>query len=179
MANKHWITLIGFTSTGKSTIGYALAGKMRHKFVDLDRLIEERAERETGKPRTCRQIYLEDGAEQFTKTEFDSLLSLNTAEKLILATGGATPLNDAAAKILVANGTVVYLTAKPETIFQRMSKKGLPAYLRDDPTVENLKRHFDKRDPIYRSIADIILDTENQTPEEIAASLYETLIPLI
>ncbi|MBL8027424.1 MAG: AAA family ATPase [Fibrobacteres bacterium] len=179
MADKNWVPLIGFTSTGKSTIGKLLASKLNLPFIDLDRLIEERLERETGKTRPCRQIYLEDGAEQFTKKEYEALLSIDSAKRLILATGGATPLKESAAKILTDYGTIVYLTAKPETIFRRMEKKGLPAYLRDDPTVENLKRHFDKRDPVYRSIADIILDTEAKTPDEIATALYETVIHLI
>jgi len=170
-----WISLIGFTSTGKSTVGKLLAQKANIEFRDLDRVLEEISFKETRKQRTCREIFTEEGAESFINRELHALNSLKNNSKIVLATGGATPLKKEAADLLEKNGTVIYLTATPETIFERMKEKGIPAYLQSDPTIENLRSHFLKRDPVYRALADIILDTEGHTPEELANDLFSAI----
>jgi shikimate kinase len=170
-----WISLIGFTSTGKSTVGKLLAQKANIEFYDLDRVLEEMVYKETGKQRTCREIFTEEGADAFRIRELNALNSLQTYPKIVLATGGAAPLKKEVAELLEMNGTVIYLTATPETIFERMKDKGLPAYLHSDPTIENLRNHFSLRDPVYRALADIILDTEGHTPEELANDLFSSI----
>jgi shikimate kinase len=170
-----WISLIGFTSTGKSTIGKLFASYASLNFLDLDTVLEEMAFTETNKKRSCREIFAMEGRESFTKRELAALNHLKNESSIVLATGGATPLDSKAARLISEQGTVVYLTATPETIFSRMQEKGLPVYLQNDPTIENMKRHFAQRDPVYRSLADIILNTEGLTPDVIAKDLLEAV----
>ncbi len=172
-----WISLIGFTSTGKTSVGNELARISSRPFIDLDRVVEELFLAKNGKSLSCREIYAEKGASNFAAFELEALNHVISLKKaFVIATGGATPLNGQSAKLLKLNGHIVYLTATPETIFARMQNKGVPLYLRDDPTVGNLQKHLLIRDPVYRSISDITVNTENRDPLPIAVEVHKLLM---
>ncbi len=169
------IILIGFTSSGKSTVGQALAAALGYDFEDLDRVLEQQYTAESGETGTCREIFIRHGREIFTEYEHKALLSLQNRQHLVLSTGGATPLQERNQGVLNNLGYIVYLQASPEVAYQRMAVKGLPAYLRDDPTLANLQRVWRERHPVYERVADVVIDVDQNAVNTIVAEILDEL----
>ena len=68
---------------------------------------------------------------------------------------------------------IVYLRPTAEVIFNRFKAKGIPAYLEDDPTLENLSRIYKQRDGIYKELASYIIDTSNLSVDEAARQVIK------
>jgi len=160
------IVLIGFTSCGKSATGKALADRLDHAFVDLDTCIETLHTQATGRHMACREIFDEVGEESFEQLETQALDELDRRAHFVLSTGGRTPLAPQNRTHLKAIGSVVYLRADTETIYVRMGGKGLPVYMRGDPTLQNLTMIWQERDPVYREMADLIVDNSELAVDE-------------
>jgi shikimate kinase len=167
------IVLIGFASSGKSVTAAALCGRVGMRHVDLDRVVEERYERRTGARLSVRQIFGEIGSGGFTALENDALKSLSEMRDTVLSTGGRTPMDAANRECLKSIGRIVYLRCGVGVIMERMKQKGTPLTMGSTP--EEIKKEFDKRDPIYAALADIAVDNEYFTPDEAAAEIFRRL----
>ena len=157
------ITLIGMPGCGKSCMGRALAGKMKMKLVDSDRLIEKRY----GKK--LQALIDEIGVEKFREIEEEVLLSIK-GENLIISTGGSAVYSDAAMKYLKSIGKVFYLYCSYETVKERVgdfSRRGI--VLKPGQTLLDL---YEERVPLYRSYADVtILCDGNAYPQYQSAAI--------
>src|SRR5262245_55797562 len=80
--------LIGFMASGKTTIGRLLAERLDWAFVDLDKLIEDGAER------TVADIFAAEGEEGFRKRETEVLRDVARRRKTVIATGGGAPCRE-------------------------------------------------------------------------------------
>jgi shikimate kinase len=167
------IVLIGFASSGKSTAADALCGRAGMRHVDLDRVVEERYEKRTGARLSVRRIFGEVGADGFTALENDALKSLSEMRGSVLSTGGRTPMDAANRACLKSIGSIVYLKCGIDTVMDRMKKKGTPLSMGSKP--EEIKKELEKRDPVYAALADIAIDNESLTPEEVAAEILKRL----
>jgi shikimate kinase len=169
------IVLIGFCSCGKSATAYELAKRLNMKFVDLDKEIEVRYYLEFGEELHYRRIILKEGPELFFRIENEFLSELTWFKNCVIAPGGGTPLREENQLYLPKLGTIIYLKADPEVAYQRMKAKGLPLFLRDDPSMENLKRIWTERDEVYQSFADhVVLNSQLsivETADEIMSIL--------
>ena len=169
------IVLIGFTSCGKSVVGRALGEQLGREFIDLDDRIVEEGEKQFGSRSSCREIYQQRGEQTFRDLEAAALTGLDTIKDAIVATGGGTPLRSENQQILTNIGIVIYLQSSVASLMERIQNKGMPAYLRDDPSLENLQRAVAERDFIYRQIADVVIDRSEhnveQTIDQILASV--------
>ncbi len=157
------LVFIGFASSGKSTIGKAVAEELSFQFIDLDEQIEILYRHEHAQQKTCRAIYRDRGASGFATLEATALIRLEAQENFILATGGGAPLTKVNQPILKALGPVVYLFASPETIQDRMLHKGLPASIGGSSNFAAIQEHYAQRDPIYQRLADTIIQTDNKS----------------
>jgi shikimate kinase len=172
------IVLIGFTSTGKSAVGRRLAKHCGMTFCDLDSELMHRYENEHGKRLRCRAIFQEHGEDFFRKLEADTLRSLRGQTGLILATGGGAPMTETNRPLLKDIGVVVYLEAEPAQVMQRMRNKGMPAFLADDPTEENLARVMAERHPVYDDLADISIDTSHSQLDQTVTTIVKRICAL-
>lgn len=170
------LVLIGFCSCGKSATAYALSKKLRLKFVDLDKEIEVRYYLKYGKELHYRKIIEEEGAELFFSIENQFLSELTRFDNCVVAPGGGAPLREENKRIIKKLGHVVYLKAKPEVVLERMQAKGLPLFLRNDPSLTNLKRIWRQRHQIYQELADYTLDNSTLSIEQTADSVLRLLI---
>ena len=162
------IILLGPKHSGKTSVGKVLAEKCSCGFIDLDEEITNR----TGK--TPRQLYNE-GIEKFKKAEIDSFKQLATCYLLpatchIIATGGGIIDNDEAVKLLKQLEAIkVYLNISAATAWQRISAAGeLPPFLQTDNPQETHRILHERRSEAYSQFANIVIDAEGKTPEEIA-----------
>ncbi len=143
------ITVIGMPGCGKSCLGRAIAGKLKMKQVDTDKLIERRY----GK--SLATLIQEFGCDGFRKIEEETLLSIfnKEGENLLLSTGGSAIYSEAGIKHLKSLGKLVYLYCSYPTIEARLgdfSKRGI--VLRPGQSLRSL---YDERCPLYEKYADI------------------------
>lgn len=151
------ITFIGMPGCGKSCMGRAIAGKLKMKLIDSDRLIEKRY----GKK--LQELIDEYGIEEFRRLEEETLLSIE-GDNIIVSTGGSAVYSEAGMKHLKELGKVFYLFCSYSTIEQRIgdfSKRGI--VLNPGQTIKDL---FDERAPLYKRYADVtILCDGNAYPQ--------------
>ena len=169
------IVLIGFCSCGKSSTAYELACRLNMKFVDLDKEIEVRYYLKYDQVLPYREIIRKEGPELFFQIENEFLNELTWFKDCIIAPGGGCPLREENRKILSGLGKVIYLQSSPEVAFARMRAKGIPLFLRSDPSIENVRRIWNERHSVYMSLADHVLDNSDLSIEETADRIIDIL----
>ncbi|MCU7954477.1 MAG: shikimate kinase [gamma proteobacterium symbiont of Bathyaustriella thionipta] len=142
---------------GKTTVGRQIARNLGFDFFDSDKEIEER----TGV--SIPLIFELEGESGFRKREQDVIFELSQKKHIVLATGGGAVLNSENQKTLKRSGTVVYLCASIDDLLERTSKdKNRPLLQTDNPRA-TLQSILTEREPIYRELADIILETNTMS----------------
>ena len=160
------VTLIGYRATGKTTVARLLAGRLGWDWIDADVEIEKRA----GK--TIAEIFAEDGESAFREREVEVTRDLCGRTNLVLASGGGAPLRGENREAMKEAGKVVWLQARPETIWRRMCGDTTTQERRPDLTdrggLAEIVDVLSSREPIYGALADFTIDTEENTVEIVA-----------
>lgn len=164
---KSNIVLIGMPGSGKSTVGIILAKITARNFIDTDILIQLR----TG--RSLQDIVDCDGHMALRKVEEEVLLDVDCTNHVI-ATGGSAAYSRAAMSHLKENGIVVFLNASLETLQSRINNyatRGLAK--RADQSFADL---FAERLALYKRYADITIDSNDLSQEDVCLKIIEELI---
>ena len=154
---------------GKSTVGRQLATRISYSFVDTDHLIEAR----TGAD--IPWIFDVEGEAGFRVRETAILDSLVDVDRHVIATGGGivvTPANHSRLKSL---GTIIYLTASVDQLLARTSKDHKRPLLQTANPKETIKELIKIRDPLYREIADHVLETDGRGSKGVVQRLCQLL----
>jgi len=155
---------------GKSTIGQRLAKALGKEFVDSDHEIEER------NGVSISTIFDIEGEDGFRKREAACITELSCREGLVLATGGGSVLIEENRKQLSANGLVIYLRASAEQLHKRTKgNKSRPLLLQSKDPKAKLQQLLDERDPLYRKIADIVVETDNRPIQQAIPQLITAI----
>lgn len=158
--------LIGFMGSGKSSVGKKLAEKLGYDFKDTDEMIVANEGIEID------EIFLKFGEELFRNLESTLLLSImDTLKRTVLSTGGGMPLRDKNVNLLRLMGQVIYLRASKDTIIDRLSGDTTRPLLKGDNHEEKVEKLLAERSPIYERSADIIINTDNKTIDEIVREI--------
>jgi shikimate kinase len=164
------IFLVGLMGAGKTSVGKLLARRLGKAFHDCDQEIE----RATGVKIPI--IFEIEGEAGFRAREARMLEELAARRDIVLATGGGAVLSAANRRLLAENGVVVYLRASaPELWGRTRHDKNRPLLKTADPQAR-LEQLFAERDPLYREVADIIVDTGNQSVGNLAHRLEQQLL---
>lgn len=164
------IVLLGYMGCGKSTIANRLSKTTNIPFVDLDKIIEERANL------SINQIFEQQGEIYFRKLEHKTFVELlNAPENLIIGLGGGTPCYANNHELLNADNVLsVYLKASIETLFNRLvvnkSKRPLIADKNDEEMKEFIAKHLFDRSFYYNHARHkVVVDGKNieETVEDI------------
>ena len=152
---KGHVVLVGLSGTGKTSVGRRIAAQLHAPFVDADEEIEER----TG--RTVRGIFENDGETAFRELEAGVMADLLAAvAPSVIAAGGGAVVTEATRKLLSQPDVfVVWLTATPEFLASRTSKKPHRPLLDRDP-VAALRRLAQERTAWYEEVADVTYDVQ-------------------
>ena len=153
MKSANNIFLIGPMGAGKTTIGRGLAKTLKMEFLDSDREIEER----TGA--SIPLIFELEGEAGFRTRESAVIDDLTRHTGIVLATGGGAILDPKNRNCLAARGFVIYLHAALETLLKRTSRDQHRPLLQTDDPATRLAQLVKQRDPLYREIADLIVET--------------------
>ncbi len=142
---------------GKSSVGKRLARQLHRKFYDCDKILEER----TGVAiSTIFDLEGEAGFRQRETKVLEELVNLNNA---VIATGGGVVLRDANIKLIKAHGVTIYLRASVQSQLKRTRHDKKRPLLQTRDRHATLEKLAKQRNPIYDKMADIIINTDNQT----------------
>ena len=164
------MALIGLMGVGKTAVGQALAARTGRRHVDLDRSVTQLAGRSIG------VVFHEGGEASFRDLEAQCLaMHLAAADPIVLSTGGGALIRDENCAGLADVSTVVWLRARAETLVDRVGNgAGRPLLEGRDP-LEVLRNLADDRHPVYAAAADLVVDTDDRSIDEVAYSLVEAL----
>jgi shikimate kinase len=169
------IILTGFASCGKSAAATALSGATGCGCVDLDRVIESVYEKKYGNAASCREIFRSGGEQVFSELETEALETLSGMRSSILSTGGRAPMKEQNRTLLKSMGRIVYLKCGVEVILERMKNKGVPASM--GSSLQEISEEWNRRDPVYSALADIVIVNDTQSPNETALAILSWLVP--
>lgn len=158
------IILVGFMGAGKTTVGKALATRLKRDFVDMDVELEARA----GKP--IPRIFAEDGEPAFRRMERNMVIELSRRHSLVVSTGGGIVLNSDNIRDFGATGCVICLKASPDEILRRVSACNNRPLLKADDKSERIRDLLRQRQPLYDAIP-IQVDTTGKTITSIVAEV--------
>ena len=161
--------LVGPMGAGKSTIGRLLAKELGFPFKDSDREIEAR----TGAD--IPWIFDVEGEEGFREREEAMIAELVQEQGVVLATGGGVVMRESNRTALASNGLVVYLCTSVEQQLQRTAKDRQRPLLQTADPERVLRELMAKRDPLYREIAHLIIETDQRGPKVVVNSIVAQL----
>jgi len=168
------LLLIGYRGTGKTAVARQLGLSLGWDWVDADVEVELRA------GRSIAAIFAANGEEAFRELESSVLADLVKRNRTVLALGGGVVLRPENRALLRAAGKVIWLQAELETIERRLAEDPLTAQRRPPLTgggVDEIRELLARREPLYRECADLIVDTEQKSPSEIAAEILRQIPP--
>jgi shikimate kinase len=161
------IFLIGPMGAGKSAVGRYLARTLHLSFVDSDDEIESR----TGVDIPF--IFEKEGEAGFRKREAVVIDDLSKMDGVVLATGGGAILDIDSRSRLGGRGFVVYLyTTVDQQVVRTQKGRQRPLLEKADPRA-TLQDLLDTRDPLYREIADIVVETDGRKVKSVADEIIE------
>ena len=166
MKNGH-IFLIGFMGAGKSTVAKTIRRMYGMEYLVMDRKIAE----DTGM--SIPDIFKEKGEEAFRRMETGLIRQLVGEKDMVVSCGGGVPMRRENVDEMRRQGTVVWLTASPETIFGRVRGRHHRPLLEGHMNLEYISALMEERRPKYEAAADIQVSTDNRALEEIAAEVKQ------
>jgi shikimate kinase len=149
--------LVGMMGAGKTTLGKALAQRVGLEFVDTDRVLVER----TGVP--VATIFEIEGEAGFRRREAGVIAELAQGPRRVVATGGGAVLLEDNRRVMRAAGTVIYLRARIEALWERTRHDASRPLLATPDPRATLARLLEERDPLYRDAAHLIVETGSQS----------------
>jgi shikimate kinase len=150
---------------GKSTLGRQIARRMHLPFHDADIELEHRL------GVSIATIFEIEGEQAFRDREEALIAELTELRNIVLATGGGAITRDASRRCLKERGTVLYLHASPHTLWDRVrNSRNRPMLKVEDPRAR-IASLYAERDPLYRQVADHIIESERDTVMRFARSL--------
>ena len=163
------IILIGYRASGKTSAGRELARLLGRPFFDTDRMIFGK----TG--RTIREIVEKSGWQAFREVEKTVISELSGLDEAVIATGGGAVMDPDNVSMLSEGGRFVWLQADARVLALRMSRDRSGALQRPSltgaGTLMEVEEVLAKRLPVYRAVADIVIDTAGKGPVEIASEI--------
>lgn len=163
------LILVGPMGAGKSTIGRLLAKELRLQFKDSDKEIEQR----TGAD--IPWIFDVEGEQGFREREQSMVAELCALSGVVIATGGGVVLRPENRHELRQGGRVIYLHASVEQQLERTSRDRNRPLLRNAEPEKVLSNLMQIRDPLYREIADVIVETDERPPRLVVQEIIDRL----
>src|SRR5512134_2167989 len=163
------VFLVGMMGAGKTTVGRLLARRLKRAFFDSDHEVERRCGVKIA------VIFDIEGEAGFRARESAVLAELAAQHDVVLATGGGAVLAEANRRLLAAGGSVVYLHAPPAALYERVRQdRNRPLLATPDP-LARMGELYSMRDPLYREVADIVVDTGRQSVQSLAREVLGRL----
>lgn len=166
------IVLVGMMGAGKTSVGQRLAGRRGWPFLDSDRQVEEMV------GRSVAQIWADDGEAGFRHLEARVLAeALASTTPVVIAAAGGTVLDPDNRRLLSLHRPVVWLRAEVETLVRRLGVgEGRPLLAGD--AAGALARLDARRRPLYAEVADLTVDVDALSPDQVVGRIEADLASL-
>ena len=170
------IVIIGAKASGKSTVGKELSKHLEIPYVETDDVIESMYEKETSTKKTCKEIYELIDENGFRKKEEEAVASLQYNDWNIIICGGSTFMSQQNRNILRENAIIIFCECSIDTLWNRIKKNieslhGLSKTIMQD----SYKKDALLKNEIYTPFADIIIDTSQKPPADLAIDLQKLI----
>lgn len=159
------IFLIGFMGCGKSTIASAFSDMTGRRKVEMDQEIVKSQGMEIA------EIFKTRGEAYFRDIETEFIRMLREEEPAMVSCGGGAVLRRENVELMKEMGTVIWLTASPETIFGRVRHSKERPILNGNMNVNYIEELMEARRPRYEAAADFIVATDGKTAKEICEEI--------
>lgn len=159
------IFLIGFMGAGKSTVSDYLNRAYGMDVIEMDRIIAQR------QGMSISDIFENYGEQYFRDLETNLLIEMQSKSNVVVSCGGGTPMRENNVAEMKKNGRVVLLTAKPETILDRVKDSHDRPLIENNKTVPFIADLMEKRREKYEAAADIIIETDGKNKEQICEEI--------
>jgi len=169
MKHPRNIFLVGPMGAGKSAVGRQLARSLRLAFADSDDEVESR----TGVDIPF--IFEKEGEAGFRKREAAAIDDLSKMDGVVLATGGGAVVNPDSRSRLGGRGLVIYLYTSVDQQLSRTNKGRQRPLLESGDRRDTLDALLQLRDPLYREIADLVVDTNGRKVSSVAKEIIEQI----
>ncbi|MBU2886623.1 shikimate kinase [Gilvimarinus agarilyticus] len=163
------VFLVGPMGVGKSTIGRMLASDLGLPFLDTDRVIEER----TGAD--IPWIFDMEGEDGFRQRETNVLADICQMTASVVATGGGIVTREKNLELMRNAGTTCYLQASVEQLVERTARDKKRPLLQVDNPREKIEQILAEREPSYRSVSQIVVNTDRYGPKAAVQEILEAL----
>lgn len=162
--------LTGFMGAGKTTISNALKHIFAIDVIEMDQIIAER------EGMSISEIFETYGEQYFRDAETNLLIELQSRKNIVLSCGGGTPLREVNVSEMKKIGKVILLTAKPETIFERVKDCHDRPVLENNKNIPFIAELMEQRRPKYEAAADIIIPTDGKNEYEICEEIITKVL---
>ncbi|MCI8490173.1 MAG: AAA family ATPase [Lachnospiraceae bacterium] len=166
------IVMIGFMGSGKSTISDYLSTMFAMETVEMDQIIAKR------EGMSIPDIFDVYGEEYFRNLETNLLIEMQAKSNVVISCGGGVPMRERNVVEMKKNGRVVLLTAKPETIYNRVKDSHDRPLLENNKNIPYIAELMEKRRVKYEAAADIIIETDGKDELEICEELVQKLLEM-
>jgi shikimate kinase len=165
------LILVGYRCSGKTSVGKIIAQRTGMGFYDTDNLIEKRAGRSVG------EIVAGEGWDGFREIEEAVVRDASELKNSVIATGGGVIISGDNIRNLKRSGYLIWLEGDADILMKRMEKdnsegRNRPSLTGCDP-VEETKKVLEIRNPLYLAAADLVINTDRLSLEEIAERVLE------
>lgn len=165
---KKNIILCGFMGCGKSTVGALLAKKTGMAFIDLDSYIEKK------QGMTVSDIFEKYGEPRFRELEREAARELSQKSSMVIAAGGGTLTFQENVDTLRTSGKIILLDLPLDTVAKRLENDTTRPLLNRPDKLEAMKALFEKRLPIYKAAADIIVNGD-ESPMQVCMEIMSQI----
>lgn len=166
------IVLIGYMGCGKTTVGKNLARICNYTFLDTDEWIEEQ------QGRSISEVFATDGEEAFREMETQCIQTLidQKLERYVISTGGGMPVREVNRKLLKKLGKVIYLSVRPETVYERIKGDTKRPLLQCEDPLSKIREMIAMRAPAYRDGADFIVRVDTLKQSTISLKIKKMVL---
>lgn len=163
------IFFIGFMGVGKTTVSSYLSNLLSRKKIDIDQCIAKREKMKIP------EIFKKYGEEYFRNCETEVLKDLNSEDGVIISCGGGIVLKEENISLMKERGKIILLTSTPQTIFERVRYSDERPILNNNMNVNFISELMKKREENYLHAADLIIDTDKKSIEEVCEEIISSL----
>ena len=168
MLEEH-IFLIGFMGVGKTSTSKQLSQKLKVRETDTDAMIVQQENR------SIPEIFEQSGEPYFRQVETEMLDLLAEQNPSIVSCGGGMAMREENVAKMKSIGRVIFLTATPETIYERVKDSTNRPLLNGNMNIPYIRELMEVREPKYKAAADIVIATDGQTPDQVADRIIQDL----